>query len=112
MGILNFIKNLLFGTWRVSDRLVITDPERLHQRPTDKAYSKSYSRYKKTYYYGQSGGTELIEAQRKLAKRGKRVKCWKLVLSHSDFSMDQYIPIFYGNKRNHSKSRNKKRRKH
>src|SRR3989344_8614400 len=75
-------------------KITIIDPERLHQVPQDKAYSRNYRRYRKTYYYGQSGGTNLTEAQRRFLERGIKVKCWRLVLSHFDFSMDEYIPIF------------------
>jgi len=110
-SIMNFIQRLfrsLFGTRKI-EKIVIIDPERLHQIPQDKAYSKKYQKYKKTYYYGQSGGTNLIEAQRRFLEKGRKVKCWRLVLSHSDFSMDEYVPIF--SKGRKSKSHKNKRHK-
>ena len=94
MSLIQRLIGTLFGIPRV-EKIVIIDPERLHQVPQDKAYSKNYRKYKGTYYYGQSGGTNLIEAQKRFLKKGRKVKCWRLVLSHSDFSMDEYLPIFF-----------------
>ena len=97
-SIIDYVKktrNLAIGEKTAEEvKITIIDPERLHQVPQDKAYSRNYRRYRKTYYYGQSGGTNLTEAQRRFLERGIKVKCWRLVLSHFDFSMDEYIPIF------------------
>ncbi len=93
MNIFQKLIRTLFGTFKL-EKIVIIDPERLHQVPQDKAYSRNYRKYRKTYYYGQSGGTNLIESQRRFLDRGIKVKCWRLVLSPSDFSMDEYVPIF------------------
>jgi len=68
-----------------SEKIVTFDPENLHQVNADKARSKNYHKYKKTYYYGESGGTNLIEVQKKLRKKGKVVKYWRLVTSAFDF---------------------------
>lgn len=109
---MNFIQRLfksLFGTPK-TEKIVIIDPERLHRVPEDKAYSRNYRRYKKTYYYGQSGGTNLIEAQKRFLERGRKVRCWRLVLSHSDFSMDEYIPIFSKGKKKSKKNKGHKGR--
>lgn len=102
---MNFLKKFfksLFGNSR-PEKIVIIDPENLHQVNADKARSKNYHKYKKTYYYGQSGGTNLIEAQKKFRERGRYVKYWRLVTSAFDFSMDEYIPIFYNKKKNRNK---------
>lgn len=93
-----------------TERLVIIDPEGLHHKTQDKAYSKRYKRYKRTYSYGQSGGKNLLEAQRRFLSRGKKFRCWRLVLSHSDFSMDEYVPVFSkGGKKSHKNRENGRR---
>lgn len=99
MRLIRRIKNLFFEP-KIVVRL--RDPERLHQRKTDKAYSRNYNKYRKTYIYGGMGGNELANAQKDFLKKGKKVKYWRLVLSHDDFTFDEYIPIF---------SRRKKRKK-
>ena len=91
--------------------LKLVDPERLHQKPQDKAESKHYRKYKKIFLYGQSGGTNLIKEQKKYEARGKRIKHWRLVLSHSDFSQDEYIPIFYNKNKGHKGKGNKSSQK-
>lgn len=100
---MNFIRNIFdyFFKYSKTERIVTIDPENLHQVNADKARSKNYHKYKKTYYYGESGGTNLIESQKKLRDEGKHVKHWRLVTSAFDFSMDEYIPIYYKKNKKH-----------
>lgn len=106
MGLFQWIVKTFFQTSR-KEKIVIIDPENLHQVNVDKARSKNYSKYKKTYYYGQSGGTGLIEAQKNQRAKGKHVKHWRLVTSAFDFSMDEYIPVYYNNKKKKKHKKNK-----
>ena len=97
MNIFQRILRSLFGKPRVN-KLVLFDPERLHSVNRDKARSKNYNLYKKTYCYGASG-VDLIEAQNRFREKGRYVKCWKLVTSAFDSYMDEYVPIFHKNRR-------------
>jgi hypothetical protein len=96
MNIFQKILKSIFGKPRVN-KLVIIDPERLHHVNKDKARSKNYRRYKKTYYYGASRA-DLVEAQNQFRQRGRYIKCWKLVTSAFDAYMDEYVPIFHKKK--------------
>jgi hypothetical protein len=88
--------NFMFTKEKI-ERITTIDPENLHQVDLDKARSKNYDKYKKTYYYEESGGTNLMKEQKRLRLKGKRVKHWRLVTSAFDFSMDEYIPIYHKN---------------
>tara|TARA_Y100000310_G_scaffold339733_1_gene433370 strand:- start:331 stop:810 length:480 start_codon:yes stop_codon:yes gene_type:complete len=98
-GILERILKFLLGSPETKKKLMMIDPERLHQKNVDNAYSKIYSKIKKTYDYGASDAKGLWKAQEILENKGKKVKCWRLVKSAWDYSMDEYIPIFYKKKK-------------
>jgi hypothetical protein len=86
--------NKLFKRTKYQKKIKTIDIEGLSKRMSDNSYSKNYRNYKKTYRYGNRG-SYLLENQRKFNERGKCVKCWILVKSAFDYADDEYIPVFY-----------------
>jgi hypothetical protein len=81
---MNFFK-WLFGKRSFIGVIKTSDPERLHTKNKDNAYSRNYKKYKKTFYKGELKPTI----------KNKKVKYWRLVKSAYFDMNDEYIPIYY-----------------